>query len=175
MLRDGQRSRHPRSLVVHRAVPGLRERRGSGLSRSTMRSSTGLGLTDPQMLPVGYGDHLGLRDRGEPLARLVRAQVVVELGHDRDDRLADVGPDGEVLVGCAGRSGGDSRIGPDDAGSLPYLRARSVPNDQPTTQMLRQLGELDVLDRGGDVVPLALRRCRTLPRWCPARSSCRAC
>ena len=34
----------------------------------------------------------------------------------------------------AKRSGGDSRIAPATAGSQPYLSARSVPNDQPTSQ-----------------------------------------
>ncbi len=38
--------------------------------------------------------------------------------------------------GAEKRSGGESRIAPAIAGSQPYFSARSVPNDQPTSQML---------------------------------------
>ena len=55
-------------------------------------------------------------------------------------------------------------------GRRPCIRARSVPKDQPSSQMFGQVVELGVLDGGGDVVPLPDARRRTRPRWCPAGS-----
>ena len=161
---------------LHRAVPLV----GSGYVDGRVDPPHDLvehrlGVADPQVLGAVDADHLGLRHRGEPLPGLGRPQVVVELGHQRGQRLAGLGPGGEVARRSEKRSGGESRIAPATAGSQPYISARSVPNDQPSSQMLRQVGELGVLDRGRDVEPLAHARRRTRPRWCPARCWCPGC
>ena len=56
-------------------------------------------LPHPQVLGAVHADHLGLGHPGEALPRLVGPQVVVELGHERDQRPAGRRPAVQVLVG----------------------------------------------------------------------------
>jgi len=102
--------------------------------------ATDIGLADPQVLGPVDRDDLRLRHHGEPFPGLLRAQVVVVLGDQRDQRLARIGPRGKVF-GRADLSGGLSRTAPAMDGSLPYIRVRSVPKDHPTSHRLGSSGD----------------------------------
>ena len=108
--------------------------RTAGATRRTISSSTRLGVADPQVLGAGHADHLGLRDRREAAPGLGRAQVVVELGHQRGHRLAGLAPSAPDPSSSVKRSGGESRIAPARPGRSRTCSTRSVPNDQPSSQ-----------------------------------------
>ena len=107
----------------------------AGASLAVISSSTRSESPTHRCLAPSTRDDLGLRDGREPLARLGRSQVVVELGDERRDRLARLGPGLQVLgLGVPQRR--RQQDGPATDGSRPYISVRSVPNDQPTSQML---------------------------------------
>jgi hypothetical protein len=60
-----------------------------------------VGFPHPQVLGAIHGDHLGGRDPREAAAGLRRAQVVVELGDQGDQRLRGDRPPVQVRVGRA--------------------------------------------------------------------------
>ena len=96
-------------------------------------------------------------DRGEALACLVRAQVVVELGHQADQRPARGVPAAELVVGGEPQRRREQDRAGDAGSTLPYLSTRSVPNDQPTSHGIGQAPTGALGDRGRQVEPLAAR------------------
>jgi len=113
----------------------------------------GIGLAHPKMLSLGYADHLGLGDGGEPPARLVRAQVVVVLGHNCHDRLAGRRPAREIGI-SGGLQRGREQHDPDDRRLIPISQGQVGPEGPADEPALREPRELDVLDRGRNVEPL---------------------
>ena len=77
----------------------------AGLTRRTISSSTVSASPTHRCLAAVDPDDLGLRHRGEPLPRLLRAQVVVELGNQRDAPACPTRPSasGPAAVGVAQR------------------------------------------------------------------------
>jgi len=111
------------------------------------------GLAHPEVLRSIDADHLGLANRGEPLTGLGRAQVVVELGDQDLERLAERVPLGQVSHGRPVQRRReqdralDRRIG--------AVHERELGAERPTDEPpVRQVVELGVLDRGRDVVLL---------------------
>jgi hypothetical protein len=90
-------------------------------------------------------DHLGLVHAGEPAAGLLRAQVVVQLGHQGDQRTAVGVPGVEVGVGGAVQRRRqqdralDHRVQPVHEREL----GTEGPADQPRVRQVTELGELD--------------------------------
>jgi hypothetical protein len=106
-----------------------------------------LGTVDP--------DHLGLRNGGKPATSLVGLQVVVELGHERRDRLAGLGPRRQMVV----RAESQRRRQQDQTldGGVETVHERQVGAERPPDQPdVGEVGELGVLDGRRDVELLVL-------------------
>ena len=104
-------------------------------------------------------DHPGLGYRGEPLHRLVGPQVVIQLRHERDHRLARIRPPLQMLrpAELQRRAEQDRSL---DRGVVAIHQGEvgaEGPSDQPAVHQHRVLGELGELDGRGDVEPLVPR------------------
>src|SRR5215470_5069440 len=84
---------------------GKRPGRGIQLPHYLIQHDADVSLPDPKVLRVRCRDQLSLRNAGESGPGLIRAQVVVELGHQDDQRASTRRPGVQIGVGCAAQRG----------------------------------------------------------------------
>ena len=110
-------------------------RRPPGATRRDDHVEHLLGVADPQVLGARRRRPPRPAARREPLAGLRRLQVVVVLGHQRRQRLAGLAPRRRGRSAVArSAAAGDSSTAPSHGRVVAVISARSVPNDQPTSQ-----------------------------------------
>ena len=116
-----------------------------------------LGVPHEQVLRAGEVDHLGLRHDGEALPRLRRAQEVVQLRHQRHQRLARPCPGVQVLGAGEAQRRADEQRALDRR--VAAVAQRQVRAERPAQQpQVRQVLGLREVQRRGDVEALGLPR-----------------